>query len=39
MKKFLYDVMQEKNPEELLDYFKGDTYIQYNTGIVGALEK
>ncbi len=37
VKNFLYDVMQGKNPEKTPDYFKGDTYIQHNTGIADGL--
>lgn len=37
VKNFLYDVMQGKNPEKTPDYFKGDIYIQHNTGIADGL--
>lgn len=37
VKDFLYDVMQGNNSEKTPDYFKGDAYIQHNTGIADGL--
>lgn len=34
---FLYDVMQGNNSAKTPDYFKGDLYIQHNTGIADGL--
>ena len=34
---FLVDVMQGKHPEKTPDYFKGDVYLQHNTGIADGL--
>lgn len=34
---FLYDVMQGNNSAKTPDYFKGDAYIQHNTGIADGL--
>lgn len=37
VKAFLYDVMQGNNSAKTPDYFKGDVYIQHNTGIADGL--
>ena len=37
VKAFLYDVMQGNNSAKTPDYFKGDLYIQHNTGIADGL--
>ena len=37
VKAFLYDVMQGNNSAKTSDYFKGDLYIQHNTGIADGL--
>ena len=34
---FLVDVMQGKHPEKTPEYFKGDVYLQHNTGIADGL--
>ena len=34
---FLVDVMQGKRPEKTPEYFKGDVYLQHNTGIADGL--
>ena len=34
---FLYDVMQDNNPNKTADYFDGDTYIQHNTAIADGV--
>ena len=34
---FLYDVLEGNNPQKTPDYFDGDNYIQYNTGIADGL--
>lgn len=37
VRNFLIDVMQGKHPEKTPEYFKGDIYIQHNTGIADGL--
>lgn len=37
VKAFLYDVMQGNNSAKTPDYFRGDVYIQHNTGIADGL--
>lgn len=34
---FVGDVLRGENPDNLTSYFKGDTYIQHNTGIADGL--
>lgn len=37
VKNFLYDVMQGNHAEKTPEYFRGDEYIQHNTGIADGL--
>lgn len=37
VKKFLYDVMQDKNSQKTPDNFDSDKYLQHNTGIADGL--
>ena len=37
VRNFLIDVMQGKHSEKTPEYFKGDIYIQHNTGIADGL--
>lgn len=34
---FVGDVLRGENPDNLVSYFEGDTYIQHNTGIADGL--